>query len=136
MTAPLDLDTMLGLQLDNNYFMASQEDYITRSLAEGFSIRFPLENELYIDIDNDTQYSQFKRAFNLLKKHTPSVTYIDTPSYSHLPHRHIVVTLPFKVGYFARIALQASLGSDSFRELLSVMRALQGERPTLFRERK
>jgi hypothetical protein len=50
------------------------------------------------------------------------------PSKSGLPHRHVVVASPRNMLSPAkRIALQAILGSDPLREMLSMFRYLNGD---------
>ena len=64
------------------------------------------------------------------------VTYLVRPSPSGRPGRHhVVVTMPRPVSPMERIALQAILGSDPIREMLSWFRIERGiEEPTIFFE--
>lgn len=117
-----------------------REDFMARMVAEGFVIVLPKPNELQIDIDTDEQFDNFIRASESLAMNwwleTPCV--VEThPSKSGLPSRHITITLPFDVDPWQRIALQASLGSDPMRELLSSIRLMKGDvAPTLFVEQE
>lgn len=86
------------------------------------------DRQLFIDIDTEEQYAQLSRNFSIFKQYfgceiVPSIT----PSKSGLPHRHIIMEMTKPLPLIARIALQACLGSDPVRELLSVRRAIDGE---------
>lgn len=115
-----------------------REDYIKRCLAEGLVVVFPAENELQVDIDNELHYAVFQRALVSLRRNSEvfgTWVFDEKPSRSGLPRRHITVTLPFPVSAWQRIAMQAALGSDPLRELLSVGRMLHGDpSPTVFTE--
>jgi hypothetical protein len=116
-----------------------REDFMARMISQGFKIVLPAENELQIDIDDDAQFEIFSRASESFAKNwwldsaSPSVEI--HPSKSGLPSRHVTITLPFSITPWQRIALQASLGSDPMRELLSSIRLMKGDiAPTLFVE--
>ena len=98
----------------------------------GRVVVFPKSNELFIDIDTPTAMLKFVRGVARLS----GVTYLVRPSPSGRPGRHhVVVTMPHQVTPMERIALQAMLGSDSVREMLSWMRIQRGiDEPTLFFE--
>lgn len=114
--------------------------FIQRTKDEGFDVVIPKDNELQIDIDNDEQYAVFERAMHSLSRNEvfSPLTYEEHPSRSGLPRRHITVTLPRNVDTpWMRIALQASLGSDPIRELISCIRLIRGDMaPTLFVEKR
>jgi len=115
----------------------TREAYIARVEAEGFVIVYPADNELQVDIDNDTHYEAFLRSWAIFGRDVPEATMLEHESKSGYPRRHITVSLPFKVNPWQRIALQGALGSDPVRELLSAMRLHNGSEPaTLFCERK
>ncbi len=84
-------------------------------------------NELFVDIDSEHQFGIFCVNVAVLKKHWKVVTWISSPSKQGLPHRHVVVRMAEDLDLLTRIALQAALGSDPMRELLSIRRALNGE---------
>lgn len=120
----------------------TREDYIARMEAEGFVVRYPDTDELYIDIDDEQQYAAFLKSWAIFERDMAGVqmlgkpTYTETPSRSGLPSRHIIVALPFEVTDEERIMWQAALGSDPVRELLSALRHQRGDvHPTLFVER-
>lgn len=85
------------------------------------------DKQLFVDLDTEEQYTQFKFQIKLLKKHFWFSGWTEAPSMSGLPHRHIVVTMHDAYPVMTRIALQACLGSDPTRELLSVRRAHNNE---------
>lgn len=107
--------------------------------AEGWKIVVPADNELQIDIDCEEDEKLFLRNFSVLFDYLTegNPSYVTTPSPSGEPfHSHITVTLPFAVTPWQRIALQASLGSDRMRELLSSVRVIHGHEPaTIFKEK-
>ena len=116
----------------------AREAYIARVREEGFEIALPSEFELQIDIDSEQHFQAFRDSIGVILRNweTPGIDIEIHPSKSGLPRRHITVTLPFSVTPWQRIALQAALGSDPIRELLSATRLMRGEpHPTLFSER-
>lgn len=102
----------------------------------GCRIVIPKPNELQLDIDTEEQFATFLRVYPALQRNEfPEASFIVTESASGFPHRHIVVTLPCEVDMWQRIALQAALGSDPMRELLSALRLFRGDAiPTLLIE--
>lgn len=116
-----------------------REDFMARMISQGFKIVLPADNELQIDIDDDEQFEIFSRTSESFAKNwwlDADMPVVEVhPSKSGLPSRHVTITLPFDVTPWQRIALQASLGSDPMRELLSAMRLMKGDiAPTLFVE--
>ncbi len=105
----------------------------------GLTIRYPKENELFLDIDSEEDFTRFLELFTvLIQNSAPGHNYDAWPSKSGLPKRHVVVTLPHPVvNEMGRVTLQAILGSDRKRELLSwlaITKDLNPE-PTLFFEK-
>lgn len=118
-------------------FTKSTQDAIEQAKARGLKTIFPSENELQIDIDDrasedlfwELYRSIFIRYFESGKE--PKVT----PSKSGGEKKHITVTLTRDVTAMERILLQACLGSDRKRELLSFIELIKGDAmPTLFFE--
>lgn len=104
--------------------------------AEGYNIILPASNELQIDIDTYDGYQRFLTSFDILVRYFEEAKYVEKASKSGLPHRHIVVTLPFEVSEAERIAFQAALGSDHKREILGAIRNQLNIQPcTLFAEK-
>ena len=122
---------------DQGYNMnEAREAYLARVRAEGFVVVLPEENQLQLDIDSVEHYRNFLHAAEVIMRNWPFACAIeieDHPSSSGFPRRHITLTLPVSVEPWQRIALQAALGSDPIRELLSATRLMRGDiHPTLF----
>ena len=103
----------------------------------GLDVRVPKNNELFIDIDSE-ELTTFHRQLAVFLKRTDAAWSV-RPSPSGKPyHVHIVVTLTKRtVTNGERILLQAVLGSDPMRELLSWERIGIGDpHPTLFFEKR
>lgn len=98
--------------------------------ARNCTIRYPLPNELFIDIDSASAYTRFKQLLAMFEKFIPVERVTATPSASGGQHQHIVVALTQRVTEFERIAYQAILGSDPKREVLSLERLKTGTNPT------
>ena len=116
----------------------TREEFIKNQIDAGFEVVYPQDNELQIDIDTQEQYRQFiQELFPILERELNGVIMKQTISKGGLPGRHIYIRLPFKIDTFTRIALQASVGSDPKRELLSSIQALNDDKkPTLLIEVK
>ena len=123
----------------------ARKEFVRRMEKEGYEVLLPAEDELFIDIDSAEQREIFERNFGILKNNWrkefngPIPTMESSkPSKSGWPCCHVVVKVPFPlVSDFHRIAWQGALGSDPIRELLSLIRCLNGdEHPTLFVEKK
>lgn len=101
----------------------------------GLVIREPKPNELFLDIDSAYDYAIFVKHLPILGDIVKSVR--ETPSKSGGDRKHIVVTLNRNVASLTeRVMLQAVLGSDRMRELLSFKRIeAKNRRCTLFFER-
>jgi len=84
----------------------------------------PEQDELFLDIDCEDDVPGMMQQLALLTKNkfVCSVTR-NTPSKT-AGHRHIVIKFPQVVDDMTRVALQACLGSDRRREILSVLRLL------------
>ena len=95
------------------------------------------DRQLFIDIDTDYQFELFNKQLSLLKKHFYFGKVDIKPSKQGLPHRHITVNLYAPYSLIERIALQACMGSDPTRELISVRRAMdQEENVVIFFEKR
>ncbi len=95
---------------------------------ENCTLRVASEDELFIDIDTEEQYSIFcKMAGWYDSQHIIFYKWKVTPSKGGLPHRHIVVKLRQPASLLERVAMQATLGSDPMREAISIKRAKDGE---------
>lgn len=120
-----------------------REAYVQRMKDEGFDVVLPADDELLVDIDDEAQYAAFQKSWPIFERDIALIfayapTYVERPSRSGLPSRHITVRLPFEIhDPMERIAWQGALGSDPCRELLSAIRSTRGDiHPTLFVEAK
>lgn len=123
---------------DENYDINEvREAYILRVQQGGLRVVLPEANQLQIDIDSEEHLLSFMSALGVILRNwdTEGIDVEAHPSKSGLPRLHITLTLPFEVSPWQRIALQAALGSDPTRELLSATRLMRGDsHPTLFVE--
>lgn len=110
---------------------------VEQAEKSGLSIVFPASNELQLDIDDWAGLGVLADLTPLLEKHWGPVTRREHTSKSDNPKkRHVTLTLEKPLTDLERIALQACLGSDRKRELLSLVRVKIGDpHPTLFYER-
>lgn len=130
--------------LNDNHGLSSEA--VKYAAKEGLDVRFPKDNELFIDIDSEAGYDQFNRAYILLlQTFSDGLYFTETPSKSDgiwkdgefCFRRHIVVQLPMAVTLIERVAYQAILGSDYKHELLTIKNIRDGDpSPTLFFEAK
>lgn len=125
---------------DEGYDMNEvREKFIASTLESGLLIVYPEDNQLQIDIDNNDHWLTFLRSIEVVARNWEDCDDIQIevhPSKSGLPRRHVTIALPGKVDQWQRIALQACLGSDPVRELLSATRLMRGDvHPTLFVEK-
>jgi hypothetical protein len=104
----------------------------------GFRCVYPEPNQLQIDIDSSlalgVHHELMSILYNLLGINVVGVD--QQPSKTNDgQHFHITLTLPEAIDDKTRILMQAVLGSDVKRELLSYGRLLQGDpHPTMFAE--
>lgn len=124
--------------LDEDYGSLRMEVAQRQAAERGLVVTKPAVNELFIDIDNEESYAVFNANIGRVAACLPcEAEEWDSPS-GRPGHRHILVTFAPSVVLtdIERIALQAVLGSDRVREVLSWQRAFKGVRcPTLFFEK-
>jgi len=111
--------------------------------AHELDVVFPAADELFIDIDMSFERDAFIWAFPMFQQLFPGALIVrNTPSKSSsafggIWNRHIVVKVPGqKFSAEQRVMLQAILGSDPKRELLTLKNISEGDKtPTLFFEK-
>jgi hypothetical protein len=121
----------------------SDLDRRTRSAVEaraqelGLVVRYPAPNQLFIDIDDKLSLERFSKQWKVFTESGLALGYHSRKSPSGLPDRwHITVTLAREFIATERLLLQALLGSDPKRELLSWLQLQRGaEVTTCFFER-
>lgn len=118
-------------------FGTPSSEAIAEAQANGLYVRWPGKRELLIDIDSCEGKATFEKNFKILDQYFLGMVVKREPSRSGDDcHEHITVGLPLAVSPIERIALQAALGSDPTRELLSYGRYIDGDpHPTLFFEK-
>jgi hypothetical protein len=109
-----------------------------RAEEQDLEIVYPKVNEIQLDIDNKEAYNYFHENKWILEQWFGIRAITERVSKSGGDKRHITVELGTALTTVTRILLQAVLGSDRKRELLSfVMYAKGGEKkPTLLLEKK
>lgn len=102
----------------------------------GCEVRYPTPSQLFVDIDNEQSWAMFQMVWGKLRRHLFSLSsckcfpgYTVSPSKSGGDRRHVVVEMGMELSEEVRIGLQAVLGSDPMREMISLVRNLRnGER--------
>jgi hypothetical protein len=111
---------------EDRYGTLSYERSCKRAKDKGLVVKHPQPNELFLDVDTREQIETFERNVEVLRRWVGVKSVVRTASPSDRPYRfHYVVTMHHPVTAFERIALQAALGSDPMREMLSLMRIYQ-----------
>jgi hypothetical protein len=125
---------IIETRIADGYADDTMESAAAKARELGRKMIFPEPNELFVDIDSEVAMRRFTRTV----RHLVGVSYVVRPSPSLRPGRyHVVVTMPRRVTALERIALQAILGSDPTREMLSWLRRARGiVEPTVFFERR
>lgn len=124
------------------YLLAnSSESAVQYAKDNGLDVVYPKNNELFLDIDGDSEYAVFTKNLNILEQFFGKVTFVTSPSRNSTntaPRFHVTVKLEKPVkSNFERIALQVFLGSDRTREFLGWVRAENRDaEPSIFFEKK
>lgn len=106
-----------------------REDAEKKAKRLGLTLVKPGPDEVFVDLDSRDDIEQFTHRFALMLKLWPTATVRFTDSVSGKPWRkHAYVTVPelAPVGEHERIALQAALNSDPFREMLAIYHGRAG----------
>ena len=128
------VETMSELEGTKHAIPTDSRDAFVYAKEHGLDVRYPMANELFIDIDDKRSYKVFEENYTLIEGTTGCMP---APSRRKKDGMHIVVTLNRNVTPIERIALQAALGSDPRREAHSLRRYFAGDPlPTLFFEKR
>lgn len=104
----------------------------------GLRVRLPADDELFVDIDSDEAFNTMVAMRDVLRESGFGLTlrWI-TDSKSGYPHQHVCLVAWRALTPLERVALQACLGSDRKRELLSFLRIEEktDRPPTVFFEK-
>ena len=115
-----------------------RSEFLSAMELNGTTILEPLDNQVFLDLDSDEDYEEFKVRLNKFKEMTglDNITFDERPSASGLPHRHVILDFPFDLGDYERLAYQFAFNSDPTREFLTLCRIVNAEdRPNiLFRK--
>lgn len=114
------------------YELLPEEANLRKAAKEGLVVIYPKEDQLFLDIDTEEQFQEFKARWDQLNPFDIFKEYYSLPSNSGLPHRHIVVNLHHKYSSIQRIAMQAILNSDCRKELISMLRIGTYKEPIVF----
>lgn len=125
---PFEITEMTEI-IDPSHDDEEYDGFLRRTLAEaevvaaakGCVIRLPKTNELFLDIDSEAAAAESRRLIKVMYAHDQITADTWTPSPSGKPGRwHVVVVFHREVrDEYERVMLQAVLGSDPMRELLS-----------------
>lgn len=117
-------------------FPPNSKSAFDKAAASNMVVRLPEPNQLQIDIDDAGAYQVFQKHLCTLQSHWVVIGVEEHPSKSRGDKKHITVTLKEPVkSDTERILLQAVLGSDGLRELLSYVQVLTLDpHPILFLE--
>ncbi len=110
-----------------------REDAVEKAKRLGLRLVEPNPDELLIDIDSFEQRADFDKRFRQFLKLWPDAEFVVVPSVSgKVDHCHIYVNSPAlePLDPLERVALQAALGSDPFREMLAVIHKRAGYKYT------
>lgn len=100
-----------------------QRAALKKAEEEGYVISYPEDDELQLDIDSARAMEVFEKQREILEKYFPFKEVFITPS-ERSGHYHVRVKLDREIRGWERVALQACLGSDLRRELLSGIRLM------------
>lgn len=117
--------------------IAGSKDAHEIAQKNGWRVVVPENNQLQLDIDDNHSYQIWAKHRNVIEKSLKITKVVETPSKSGKPGRcHITVDLDVTLKPDERIVLQALLGSDRTREILSWVNLKRNdESPTLFYEK-
>lgn len=133
----LDAVTTQG-ESESDFVAPNSARAFVEAAAHNLRITTPGSADLQIDIDSAEAFDTYKSHKEILNKFWVILQEVIADSKSGKPWRkHITVTLKNPITPLERIALQACLGSDRKRELLS-LEQLKNNDPhsTLFLEKK
>ena len=125
----------MEIQEQEEYESLSSDAAVKEAQDNGGEVIFPSEFELQLDLDSEEAVQVFKNQLPVLEQFIKTKHWGISPSRSPGKY-HVTLELQVPVqSNMERILLQACLGSDPKRELLSYQRVLKRDQhPTLFIE--
>lgn len=111
------------------------EDPAKVAKREGLNLVLPKDSEIFVDIDDEADYLSMKMILGVLQKNDIDIT-IDKETISKSGNNHVYLSINRTLTPLERVCLQACLGSDRKREVLSLLRIwiMPGLPPTTFFE--
>jgi hypothetical protein len=128
--------TSMGI-IDN---LTPEKFEATRAKAEekGFEVVMGHDQLLLLDLDGEAAQARFHEQLELVNRMFGVDGYQKWASKSGGDHQHVLVYLKTPATLQERVAIQAAMGSDPIREILTLIRARNGivEPSRLFRPKK
>lgn len=94
---------------------------------KGQRVVLPKPNEVFLDIDTEVDWKLAWEMIRTMEENNLPLLITEVhPSKSGMPHRHVILEANRDFTPIERIAIQACLGSDRKRELLSLIRVMTG----------
>lgn len=102
--------------------MSTLQEQKTREQAkkDGFTIIHPAPDRLLLDLDTPESQERYAQLFPVVQGYFEGAIEENRWLSKSGIGMHVVVKLPFHIDMPSRIALQAALGSDPKREILSI----------------
>jgi hypothetical protein len=92
-----------------------------KAAAKGCFVQYADDHTLQLDIDNSEDFEFFLKQVKILREHVDYLPEEFSMLLSSGGNRHIIIKLKRPIEARERILLQACLGSDRTRELLSYL---------------
>lgn len=103
-----------------------REDAKVKANRLGLDLVLPGPDEIFVDLDSPAESQIFNSRFDLFRELWPDATVRFTVSVSGNTHAYVKSRSLPPMTDSERIALQAALGSDPFREMLAIWHARAG----------
>lgn len=101
----------------------------------GLDVVYPEKDQLLLDIDSDADATWMEQMLDVLRENGAEVS-VEKTTTSKSGNLHVYIRMGRDLTPIERVALQACLGSDRKRELLSVLRIWYTDRaPTVLFEK-
>lgn len=110
----------------------SRDEAIAEAKANGLEVIYTEPNKLLIDLDDEDAQARFQNMIDMLDDVYGFIHVETWQSKSRKPEKqHVVITMSRELSLPERIALQAIMGSDPRRELLSLARHEDVDNPVV-----
>lgn len=110
----------------DSYDTEDRAEDIRRAEENGCTVVYPEGTHLLLDLDSVEDKVRFKKTFDLLKAKLDAKI-LDKWISKGGTGRHVVIQVNRTLSHVERIALQAALGSDGKREIISLIRLWGGK---------